>query len=136
MWRYWLTCAPPIHTNQSIMLLVSRVCCLSALACNVPWGKWVTLGIDSPLRWSTRLGDRVRHGGLCERRCCVWRSIFGFEGTFSQPAAELRLTQPAHKTFALAKKMHAAGFRSYLLRFALPHWSRVIIIKSTSLNGF
>ena len=49
------------------------------LPCYVPWGKWVTVGIDPFLVRSVGVTG-LWHGGLCELTCCVWRSVSGFEG--------------------------------------------------------
>ena len=49
------------------------------LPCYVPWGKWVTVGIDPFLVRSVGVTG-LWHGGLCELTCCVWHSISGFEG--------------------------------------------------------
>ena len=55
---------------QSFMMLRSRGCLLSVLPCQVLCGKWLTVG---PLVCSVGV-EVLWHGGLCELRCCVWRS--------------------------------------------------------------
>ena len=41
----------------------------------------MTVGIDSPLVCPVGVKG-LWNGGLCELRCCVWRSISGFEGAY------------------------------------------------------